>query len=172
MTEKELQDIEAWAKGCAYPKAGWAFTYLELVTEVRKLQQERDNWIGTARQHLRNEEFYHGIVTKIGETFGVDAETSDDGSVQDRVLALKVPELVAALRSELYNLREVPVEGERFWFCKIGPAPSEVPNGGDSPLRRAVSNAFIKMFGEQDKLCSTGWGAHLTETEREAWKDR
>ncbi len=65
---------------------------------------ERDAWIETAKQHLRNEEFYHGIVNRIGEPFGVAARTSDDGSVQQDVLALKVPELVVKLRQEIERL--------------------------------------------------------------------
>jgi hypothetical protein len=50
-----------------------------------------------ARQHAGNEEFYHSIVVQIGEMFGEAAKTSDDGSVQQDVLALKVPELVEDL---------------------------------------------------------------------------
>jgi hypothetical protein len=42
-------------------------------------------------------EFYRGIVTQIGELLGPEAKTSDDGSVQLDVLALKVPELVKKL---------------------------------------------------------------------------
>src|SRR5471032_1651557 len=53
-------------------------------------------WREIAAQHHRNEEFYRGIVVAIGELFGVVARTSDDGSVQDDVLALRVPELVSA----------------------------------------------------------------------------
>lgn len=53
-------------------------------------------WMDSAAQFHRNEIFYHGIITEIGEMFGVAAKTSDDGSVQENVLALKVPELVRA----------------------------------------------------------------------------
>lgn len=54
-------------------------------------------WMDTCAQAYRNADFYRGIVTQIGEMFGVAAKTSDDGSVQQDVLALKVPELVADL---------------------------------------------------------------------------
>lgn len=54
-----------------------------------------------AAQYLRGLEFYRGIVVQIGDMFGVAARTSDDGSVQQDVLALKVPELVAALKQEV-----------------------------------------------------------------------
>jgi hypothetical protein len=61
-------------------------------------------WKETAEQHCRNELFYRDIVRQIGEMFGVAARTSDDGSIQQDVLALRVPELVAAL------LKRAPVE--------------------------------------------------------------
>lgn len=73
----------------------------QLERELTQALKERDNWIDTAAQYARNEEFYHGLVVAIGESFGVAAKTSDDGSIQDHVLALKVPELVAALRDQL-----------------------------------------------------------------------
>jgi hypothetical protein len=55
-------------------------------------------WEDSAAQFCRNECFYRDIIVKIGEPFGIAAKTSDDGSVQQDVLTLKVPELVAALR--------------------------------------------------------------------------
>lgn len=57
-------------------------------------------WMDSAAQFGRNADFYHGIVTQIGEMFGDAAKTSNDGSVQEDVLALKVPELVKKLLSE------------------------------------------------------------------------
>lgn len=57
-----------------------------------------------AAEMHRNCEFYQGLVTQIGEMFGVAAHTCDDGSISDSVLALKVPELVAAA---LQQCREV-----------------------------------------------------------------
>jgi hypothetical protein len=54
-------------------------------------------WMDTAAQQMRNAEFYRGIVVQIGEMFGDAAKTSDDGTVQEDVLALRVPELVRAL---------------------------------------------------------------------------
>jgi len=57
-------------------------------------------WLDTAAQMQRNADFYRGIVVQVGELFGTAAKTSDDGSVQEDVLALKVPELVAAAIAE------------------------------------------------------------------------
>ena len=61
---------------------------------IKELEQERDNWIETAKQHCRNEDYYRGLVVSIGVLFGPVAYTSDDGSVQLDVLCAKVPELV------------------------------------------------------------------------------
>jgi len=75
-------------------------------TRIDELKAERDGWKDSAAQFLRNQEFYQGIVKQIGETFGVAARTSDDGSIQDDVLALKVPELVTELQAELAVARQ------------------------------------------------------------------
>lgn len=54
-------------------------------------------WMSTAAQMSNDAEFYRNIVKECGEAIGVEAYTSDDGSVQQDVLALKVPELVKKL---------------------------------------------------------------------------
>lgn len=69
--------------------------------DVERLTRERDAWIETARQHCGNEEYYRGLVQRIGKTFGVAAYTSDDGSVQQDVLCAKVPELAESSESAL-----------------------------------------------------------------------
>jgi hypothetical protein len=53
-------------------------------------------WREMAREYSNSSDFYRGIVVQIGEMFGEAARTSDDGSIQSGVLALKVPELVKA----------------------------------------------------------------------------
>jgi hypothetical protein len=46
-----------------------------------------------------------------------------------------------------------------YWKCVIGPVDrKEVPWGGDFPLRDAVINRFIEMFGKEPVMCSSGWG--------------
>lgn len=73
---------------------------LEHCAEYQDVKAEREGWKDAAAQYLRNSDFYQGIVRRIGERFGVAARTSDDGSVQDDVLALKVPVLVIDLLGE------------------------------------------------------------------------
>lgn len=58
---------------------------------------ERNAWVLSAVQFSRNEEYYRGLVIRIGEMLGPDAYVSDDGSVQQDVLCDKIPEMVAAL---------------------------------------------------------------------------
>ena len=100
----------------------WAFYWQTVVPVVEAsaydaVVRERDLWQETAAQESRNTAFYCDIVRQIGAQFGVAARTSDDGSVQDSVLALKVPELVAELaaerdaaRAELANARRLTPE--------------------------------------------------------------
>lgn len=61
---------------------------------IEDLTGDAKFWCEAAAQHLRNEEYYRGLVVKIGEMLGPDAYISDDGSVQQDVLCAKVPELV------------------------------------------------------------------------------
>lgn len=68
-----------------------------LESQIASAERERDNWMETAAQHSRNQEFYHGLVTDIGNMFGLRARISDDGTICEGVLALRVPELVAEL---------------------------------------------------------------------------
>ena len=67
-------------------------------------------WLETADQNQRNADLYQGIVAQIGDMFGIEARTSDDGSVQDSVLALKVPELVEHLTAEVEQLKALALE--------------------------------------------------------------
>jgi len=57
---------------------------------------EGNVWEESYAQEARNAAFYRGLVEKIGKRFGAQAYTADDGGIGDRVLALKVPELVNA----------------------------------------------------------------------------
>lgn len=62
---------------------------------------DADLWKETASRHLKNEQYYHGLITQIGEMLGEDAYISDDGSRQQDVLCAKIPELVKAKCSAL-----------------------------------------------------------------------
>lgn len=90
---------------------GAAELELNLAKEASRLRGERDAWERTAAEFARNADFARGLLVQIGEMFGVKAMTSDDGSVQDRVLLLKVPELV---REQAENLKSAYLNIERM----------------------------------------------------------
>lgn len=90
-----------------------ALTYYDIITleEVEKMLRKDEafepepdpksgqgQWKEMARMLSEGNDFYHDIVKQTGEIIGQEAYISDDGSVQDSVLALKVPELVKALK--------------------------------------------------------------------------
>ena len=76
-------------------------------TAAVKITQVLANWIESYAQERDNCEFHHNIVIQIGEMFGQAAKTSDDGSIQEDVLALKVPELVEALIKDTKEYKNV-----------------------------------------------------------------
>ena len=76
---------------------------------------QRDAWEETAKQSHRNCDFYRGLVVLIGEMMGDAAYMSDDGSKQQDVLCLKVPELVKAATIQRDALLAVMKESLDFW---------------------------------------------------------
>ena len=56
----------------------------------------------------------------------------------------------------------------KIWTCKIGEVvDTQVPNGGDWPMREAVSRAYRELIGEDPVFVFSGWDGTLTEVERE-----
>lgn len=52
------------------------------------------NWMEVAAQNERNVEFYKNLLIKCADHLGSDVFVSDDGSVEDKPIFLKIPELV------------------------------------------------------------------------------
>lgn len=71
------------------------------------LRRASDNWLETAAQHLRNEQFYYGLLEQVALHLGPDVFVSDDGSVQDAPLMLKVPDLVLSLKNRVAELEKL-----------------------------------------------------------------
>lgn len=86
-------------------------TIAEQAATIARLEAERDGWERTAADMANGMAFYRDIVRQAGQHFGPAVYTSDDGSVQDEVLALKVPELAAAVVAERNALRARVAEG-------------------------------------------------------------
>lgn len=56
----------------------------------------------------------------------------------------------------------------KIWDCKIGEVDeSKLPGNSDRPMRQAIRDAYKKLTGEEPKFIFSGWGAELTEIERE-----
>jgi hypothetical protein len=50
-------------------------------------------------------------------------------------------------------------EKDKYWFCIIGPAKrSEIPFGGDLPMRMTAKKEFKRIIGREARVCSSGWG--------------
>jgi len=72
------------------------------------------------------------------------------------------------------NIQETPMDNDtltqpalKVWTCKIGGYVDDLPPGADSPLRRAVSEAYQRLTGREDEFCFSGWGGSLNAGEME-----
>lgn len=54
-----------------------------------------------------------------------------------------------------------------IWECKIGETTAQLSDGCDYPMRRAVERAYFEITGEYPIFIFSGWGAELTEVERQ-----
>lgn len=68
--------------------------YRQVRSMISECERSAKFWEDEAGRFCRNETFYRGLLEKIGNLFGKEARTSDDGSVQQDVICLKLPELV------------------------------------------------------------------------------
>jgi hypothetical protein len=56
------------------------------------------NWEEEAKTFAKNADFYKGLLEQVAKHLGPEVFVSDDGSVQEDPLMLKIPELVGALK--------------------------------------------------------------------------
>jgi hypothetical protein len=71
--------------------------YIEQLGTPETLEQaiaDRNFWVEEACRFSRNEDYYRGLVDRIGAMFGEDAHICDDGSRSQDILRAKVPGLV------------------------------------------------------------------------------
>lgn len=62
---------------------------------------------------------------------------------------------------------EIKENEKRIWFCKIGEVDREkLPQASDSPMRDAITKAYIELTGEEPNFVFSGWGGELTIGER------
>lgn len=64
----------------------------------------------------------------------------------------------------------------KIWTCKIGELTQEewdeLGAGIDSPMRKAVEEAYYTLTGRHEEFIFSGWGGELTEAERAVVEDR
>lgn len=63
-------------------------------------QAKVEHWTETAAEYARNAEFYRDLLDRCAAHLGPEVYVSDDGSVQDSPLRLKMPELIERLTKE------------------------------------------------------------------------
>jgi len=61
-------------------------------------------WKDLAVHMSNNSDYYRGLLDEIGDLFGRDAYTCDDGSLSEDILRAKVPELVRNMFNSLPRL--------------------------------------------------------------------
>ena len=91
--DKFRADWDRFAKRCKEEKMSIQFD------SVMEMTDDRDFWKGVAAQHLKNEEYYRGLLDQIGEAIGDDALIADDGSRPGGVIRAKLPDLVRKIVS-------------------------------------------------------------------------
>lgn len=64
----------------------------------------------------------------------------------------------------------------KIWSCKIGECEEKdllrdgKYYGADTPMREAITKAYIEVTGHEPNFIFSGWGAELTDIEREVAK--
>jgi hypothetical protein len=117
--------------------------------EIVRLGVERNNWIETAQQHLRNEQYYRGLVDQCGKAIGKDAYTCDDGTTQQDVLCAKVPDLVRKLSEKREETADLICDIMRDEVNVIATPP---------PYARPISCRYL--------MDSYSWAENQTSTKR------
>lgn len=67
------------------------------IPRLELLENSVESWRQAAEQHHRNEQWYRGLLVKLGQRLGEPVYISDDGSVNDEPLILKVVEQLERL---------------------------------------------------------------------------
>lgn len=81
-----------------------SYEHIDQTTDLDQLRRIAKGWMEDCARHLRNEEFYCGIVHETGHILGRECYRQDDGSYVDEVLALRVPEVTQAHADRLARL--------------------------------------------------------------------
>ncbi len=106
------------------------------------------SWEETAREHLTNQNYYHGLLVNIAEQLGEESYIADDGSKSQEVLVAKLPKLVekklkgVAWRNILMRVLKGVAEAEGYWF--------ESKWGLSEETIKMVENEYTKWLDENN----------------------
>lgn len=124
----------------------------DAIGRIDRVAGERDHWKETAKQHARNEEFYRDLLDKVAAHLGPDVFVSDDGSVQDSPVRLKIPALVERLAGEVkYLNRHIQEEHVAAW-TRIQEVLPEKPLEKASSLADDVIECILTLRRENETL--------------------
>lgn len=126
--------------------ANWIDRFL---ATIAAREQERDNYLESAKLYLKNSDYYSGLLDEIAKNFGDAAFISDDSSVQDSPLRAKMPELVqrqAAMIGRMRgNMKKVKQKVERV--------VKKPPEGPTAPIM--LANVIVAIMGIVDEALDT-----------------
>ncbi len=90
-----------------------------LRAENERLKAQAASWEETAEQHCRNKFFYRDLLDQVAKHLGPEVFVSDDGSIQDEPLRLKIPKLVEKLKAEKLAEDERVTERDCAALCRL-----------------------------------------------------
>lgn len=94
--ERETKDLARKLGECWFERD-------KLQLRAEQAERSASGWEEDAKRFCRNEFYFRGLIEQIAKHYGVAAMTSDDGSIQQDVICLKVPELVEKERDTLQS---------------------------------------------------------------------
>ena len=113
------------------------------------------------------------IACKVEFPEGADLD-EDQLAVIQRICEALIPEgrieaarfICMQLTGHRPTITQTPAT-EHIWKCKIGGNIGPLPEGADKFLREAVQKAYRQLTGIDAEFTFSGWGAKLTEHERD-----
>ena len=104
-------------------------------------------WMDEAARYAKDMEFYRGLLMECVSYLGPNVFVSDDGSIQDEPLLLKVPEMVRAIAPKWPDVSDVAFSWEAF-FSAWCPAMDQLSVSlRDSHNGRAIWEVLPVCFG-------------------------
>lgn len=113
------------------------------------------SWMETAAQFAKNEDFYRRILDRCARSLGPEVFVSDDGSIQDSPLRLKIPELIERLVQDREHplallSRRVHAANAKWWRDLVSGEP--ITRNVGELLMLAVSELAEALEGHRKDL--------------------